>query len=254
MRCAAAAAAAAASAFVLLAGCAGGDGSEEPAADTVTTAGTGDELGSEWEPKDTPEATSGGLRLEDAQRILDDARFAEAELGLTVDEDYDRESGLHTPTAAYCSGEGDAVDEHRIARSQRWWANEAWDSGQPGGYTVGVEVVYYEPGGVTGTMAVFGAVPDVCPSVGYDSGSSVTYSPGEAPAGLPAGTVALRDEWVYPSGQDAPGMMVAIPVGDLIGFLYIRGDQPAVDEHGGELARLLAGNLEKADAEIQESQ
>lgn len=128
--------------------------------------------------------------------------------------------------------------------------NDAWPHPDKGGYTVGIEVVHYEPGGVNATMAAFQAVPDVCPAAEYASGVRATFAPAELPPGLPEGAVALADEWTYPNGVVAAGLIVAIPAGDVVGFLYIRGDETAVHERAGELAVTLAGNVAEADTQI----
>ncbi|NEE02184.1 hypothetical protein [Phytoactinopolyspora halotolerans] len=236
--------------LVLLCGCTGGGGSDEPSAETVTRSATSDTSEEAWKPA-SPEATTSTPPTERIQRILDAARFTEAQLGLSVNEHYQRESGLETPTASFCGDEADPADEQRIARSQRWWMNDEWIDHDAGGYTVGVEVVAYRPGGARDTMAVFEAVPRTCPSVSYQSGAHVTAEPGSTPTGLPGDAVTLRDHWTYPDGNEAPGIMVAIPAGDVIGFLYIRGDREKVDERVGELARTLAANVAEADAAIR---
>lgn len=224
-------------ALVATTGCTGGDGGADQ----------------QGEHSPTTAAAHGNLStptLEDIQQILDDARPAKATQGLLVDESYQRESGLETATMSYCEGQPNPVDRLRLARSQRWWANAAWPSPDDGGYTVGVEVVLYEPGGVDKTMAAFRAVPSVCTEAKHASQAKATYAPGDPPDGLPAGSAALRDEWTYPNGTTAPGLIVAIPTGDIIGFLYIRGHEPTVQERAGELARALADSLSVADAQL----
>ncbi|NDL55531.1 hypothetical protein [Phytoactinopolyspora mesophila] len=196
--------------------------------------------------------TSTAPPIEHVQQVLDDARLTEQQLGMAADESYRRESGLQTPTFAYCGDHADPVDQLRLARTQRWWKNDAWPWPDEGGYTVGVEIVYYEPGGVEQTMEAFGQVPERCPEAHYASGTTATFAATQLPASFPAGAVALEDEWTYPEGAKAPGLIVAIPAGDVLGFLYIRGHEATVHQRADELARRLAGNVAEADALIKE--
>ncbi|WP_166351203.1 hypothetical protein [Phytoactinopolyspora limicola] len=206
--------------------------------------------GGDDHPDDTPESPQPGPRVDLIQQLLDDARFSETDIGLAIDISYRRESGLETATFAYCDDTSDVVDGARTARSQQWWKNELWPHVADGGYTVGVEVVHYEPGGALDTMSAFAAVPDTCPAADYASGASAVFAAAEAPAGLPEGAAALDDRWTYPDGSRASGFIVAVPVGDVIGFLYIRGHEPTVQQRVGELARLLATKVAAADEAI----
>ncbi|NED93905.1 hypothetical protein G1H11_01080 [Phytoactinopolyspora alkaliphila] len=185
------------------------------------------------------------------QAILDSVRFGEHEIGLAVSDTYKRESGLDTPTAAYCGDDADPVDQYRVARSQRWWLNEEWSARDPGGYTVGVEVVLYAPGTAAAAMAVFEAVPATCPAADFASGSSAAFSRGEIPHGLPPGASALRDDWTYADGTRATGRIIAISAGDVVGYLYIRGNDDAVAGRTDELARTLAEKITEADELIR---
>ncbi|AYY12916.1 hypothetical protein EF847_09570 [Actinobacteria bacterium YIM 96077] len=193
-----------------------------------------------------------GLSQDEIQRILDDARFSGEGLDLMVKESYERESGLRATTLAYCDGEPDSTDQLRLARSQRWWHNEAWPHPDDGGYLVGVEVVLYEHGGAGAAMASFADVPHTCPSAEYSSGATATFDEADVDrASLPWGAVALRDEWTYPDGMTTSGLIVAVPVKDLVGFLYIRGHEQTVRGRFAELAATLERNLDQAARELE---
>jgi hypothetical protein len=227
-----------ATALVVLVGCTSGGAADHPPGEPEAEPGTA-----------APTAT--GAPSDRVQQALDDARPTEEQLGMAVDESYRREAGLRTATFAYCGDQGDPVDRLRIARTQRWWKDHNWPQPDQGGYTVGVEIVYYEPGGVAQTMDAFRAVPEQCPVAEYATGTKASFAPAEPPDGLPEAALAIKDEWTYPDGATAPGLIVAIPAGDVLGFLYIRGHAPTVHERAGELAQLLADNVARADALIK---
>lgn len=58
-------------------------------------------------------------------------------------------SDLDRPTFSYCE-QAEAVptgDDLRVARTQRWWSDDAFREGSPGGFNVSSEVVYYSGDG-----------------------------------------------------------------------------------------------------------
>jgi hypothetical protein len=102
-------------------------------------------------------------------------------------------------------------------------------------------------------MGVFEAVPEVCPSAEYVSGTKAEFTAAWDVDGLPEASVVLRDEWTYPNGVTAPGYIVAVREDELIGFLYVRGHRATVDERVAELARMLAEKLVVARDSIEEA-
>lgn len=234
--------------LAVVAGCQGSAGGSGPPADV----GGSDRSSRAGAAPTATGAPTAAPVADEIQRILDAARPTEEELGLAVDMSYGRESGLAASTLAYCGGgQPDPADQLRTARSQRWWISDAWPDSARGAYTVGVEVVHYEPGGADATMAAFQAVPEQCPTAQYASGTRATFVAADPPAGLSVEAMALADQWTYPNGIVAHGFIIAIPSGDVVGFLYIRGDETAVHERVGELASTLAADVSAADAQIK---
>lgn len=210
------------------------------------------------EARATPETTESTETTEPAvlseaemEAILQDAWLTDEQAQLPVDPEYDTGMGLDPATYSWCDREDDGGDSLRVARAQQSWEEPVDVEQSHAVYGLSTEIVLYDSAdGAQRFLDAFAAVP-TCPAESSDVGTG-QFSEEMEPPGVPEGSVTIRLEKSFFDGTPSLFVLLtAIPVGDLVGILYVQAtDLANAGIATADLTPILAANLEAANAAL----
>lgn len=237
--------------ILLITGCGETDGTASSADRSPSSSPTASATGEA--PTPTPRQT---LSEREIEKVLAGALLTDdeaADLGIVADADYGPKAfGLSTPTSDYCSDDTSQVksESMRAARAQMWWNNQQWSSGDAGRLSIGTEVLLFKPGGVTTYLDELSALPSDCPRAEFEDTAEL-WSDTTLP-GMPEGAVVVgRETLSTGSDQSTPGFVIAIPAGDVLGILHLRGDdEKPLEGMSADLAASYAKRLDQVQRQL----